>query len=78
MGNDEVRSKNEELRPCPFCGKPARLFYNEPDDRINKTLWDTWIVGCETGLCPGYIWKANPVYYNQTMARNRWNRRNEK
>ena len=67
--------RNSELKACPFCGKPARLFYIGEDDRISKTLRNMWIVGCETDLCPGYIWKAAPVYVTEPMARDHWDRR---
>lgn len=65
----------DELKLCPFCGEPARLFRIVSDDRISRHLWAMWIVGCETDLCPGYIWKAGPTYFSKDMATEYWNKR---
>lgn len=58
-----------ELKPCPFCGKPAELEIDGDHRGIFFTL------GCPDGDCAGR-W----VYYTQDIeekdaAVERWNRR---
>ena len=58
------------LKPCPFCGSEAGI------SRVREDA-DIWIVGCDEILCPGYIWKAAPVYYTRELAEEYWNRRQQ-
>jgi len=61
-----------ELKPCPFCGGKAIV------KQDGSSLYDLWIVGCDGKYgseCPGYIWKATPVYLTKGMAIYVWNRR---
>lgn len=61
-----------ELKPCPFCGKPARIEKGE--------ISGFWRVGCDTrdiGLCRGNIKVPSGLYTHRTMkfAVDAWNRR---
>ena len=62
----------EGLKPCPFCGGEAGIFYT-----VDKLLVG-WFVGCNgkyDALCPGYVWKEAPLYYTPGQAAEAWNRR---
>ena len=61
-----------DIKPCPFCGAKGRVAYQS-----GCGVWG-WFAGCDGPLgplCPGYIWKATPVYINQDLAAEYWNRR---
>lgn len=55
--------KNEELKPCPFCGKNPAVF---PAGNGTGEM-----VECQTPDC------VNPhvSYYGENVARNKWNKR---
>ena len=57
MMNDD--KKLDELRPCPFCGKPA--FRYEPED--GESIVE---VGCINSYCD---------FMGETMAIKKWNTR---
>ena len=58
---------NEKLKPCPFCGNPAKLRY-ECDKR---EIIDLWCVQCENELCYAMTgWETKKEW-----AIKRWNRR---
>lgn len=66
---------DESLKPCPFCGMPAKLYQAE-----HTTLGGIfWFVGCdESPLCPGYLWKLSPLYVSKEQAIEAWNERKVK
>ena len=58
-----------ELKRCPFCGEPATMKY---DRGVG------WFVGCDGkfgSICPGYVWKEAPVFFERDHAEKAWNRR---
>lgn len=54
-----------ELKPCPFCGKPAELL-----DRRDTYIGD-WLIGCVDDQCAG----AGQSYDFSDEAIAAWNRR---
>ena len=59
---------DEELKPCPFCGREAML--------LNVAGTDIYVVGCsDDNLCPGYAGKLAPWYFGKELATVMWNRR---
>ena len=70
MGNEELKSGSEELKPCPFCGGKAELYeseaYNLKTETKEKNI--RWFVMCEqcTALTCGALKKK---------AIEAWNRR---
>ena len=61
----KCKMSDPELRPCPFCGGPARLYYQLDD------LSD-WVVacnGCGARSCP------DGIRYDRDLAIADWNTR---
>jgi ssDNA-binding Zn-finger/Zn-ribbon topoisomerase 1 len=61
-----MRTESEiELKPCPFCGKAAKL---------QQGL--TWLIGCDTRGCIGYRpYSLDRDYETAHEAVSAWNRR---
>ena len=63
--------RGRPLKRCPFCWGEA-VYVQIPG------MKDTWAVGCDGdagSLCPGYVFKAAPVYIGKRLAAEMWNRR---
>jgi hypothetical protein len=65
--------KLPDLRPCPFCGSPAKM---ERDDHWNPTYYVT-CTGDEA--CPGQAWATNGMVDDEDLTpervAKRWNHR---
>lgn len=59
--------KTTNLKPCPFCGKEARLRYLG-----DKLRGDKYMARCTDTSCPGRIFRTYPSEIAAEMA---WNRR---
>lgn len=74
MGNDEVRSKSEELRLCPFCGGAAELYTGYQIARTGE-----YLANVRCGKCGVTV----PVKVSLDQAEaeaeaiEAWNRRSE-
>lgn len=70
---DSARSADaHELKPCPFCGKPAKVVSAVHKD-LNVTMY---FVGCDDGvLCPCYVFKMCPGYTSPALGMSIWNHR---
>lgn len=66
-------SKNQELKPCPFCGAKARTL------KVWNNVFgiDLWYVGCDVGhtYCPCHVWNLSPLYTTEELAVEIWNTR---
>ena len=65
----------DELKPCPFCGRPAEVWL---DDSADQVRYHYWAAGCRTpkGMC-----KVEPQTYDSHKDKDGaiadWNRRVE-
>ena len=60
--------KKPELKPCPFCGRPASLFcVEQPDGELTYEV-DCENEGCEVSVC-------TMLYPTKQEAANVWNQR---
>ena len=62
---------SEELKPCPFCGKPAEIYYE-----YDEVLLCTYAhVGCVNRACA--IMPGTAAFVDEDVAVKVWNRRAE-
>jgi hypothetical protein len=68
----QITSLEEDLLPCPFCGKAGQLCKRrtERPDGIHEV----WNVGCSSQACIAY--RPNRWDYDPTKVRAEWNARN--
>ena len=71
---------NEEVKPCPFCGGQAYLYYDYSSE-TGETRWNVWHA-CDgpVGKSQGYgsacvPWFETPWYLDRDKAIGAWNRR---
>ena len=74
MGNDEVRSKSEELRLCPFCGGEAELYTGYQIARTGE-----YLANVRCGKCGITVPVKVSLDYDEAKAEaiEAWNRRAE-
>jgi len=58
-----------ELKPCPFCGREARLFLNAKRKIYGKDEYRIGVVVCCT------VCEARMFYGSKNLAIEAWNRR---
>lgn len=66
-------NKEQEVRPCPFCGSPAE-YEQDPFD-ADKDTPVVQTVGCKNEDCIGYM--PRKFFATKRDARAAWNRRDE-
>ncbi len=59
---------SDELKPCPFCGSPAKLRENDNDRPDCYSQW--WEAACKNKFCAVYMRASD-----REMAERRWNSR---
>ena len=65
----------DNVKKCPFCSRIAVVVQIPESEKIDRILWNKWVVGCDDSLCPGYMDKCTPFYMTKEMAIGYWNRR---
>ena len=63
---------DERLKPCPFCGEPAAIWYFPQHDR--PLLKEAYYVGCTNDNCGCEIEKPG-AFKSLDEAVEAWNRR---
>ena len=65
--------QESRIKPCPFCGSPARIKEEEQDFscRSTKIYYDIWCTNKECYLSEGACWSFD----TPEEAINKWNER---
>ena len=68
---------NEELKPCPFCGKKAILITTKEKINIGGVYFEKQYLGCKTLECFGNAWIAGREFCTRSTEQNikAWNTR---
>lgn len=56
----------DEIKACPFCGKPAKVEIRTRNEK------DYYAIGCDNVACRGSAWAGDP---DAVRALSRWNER---
>jgi len=71
----EVGMKQEDLKPCPFCGKSkALVVWNDPA-RIDDIVIDQWRVSCGESFENRGCGASTGCFIKREYAIKAWNRR---
>ena len=71
-GRSMTQINDPKLKPCPFCGEDAAIWYYPASARINRK--DSYYVGCTNDNC-GCEMEHSGGWKTYDDAVNAWNRR---